>query len=156
MESLGSLIVLETETGLVEGPGLGDVPGVVGVGPGRVEKETVRTSGQEEHRPGTGGYDEDPGQEGEEDGGGEYEETEDGGECPHISSGGGGWQPEHEETGQNIEADKGKENVEKNVEHLMLIQDVVLVSVEEVEVDQESDGQGVEGEKCQVEQREET
>ena len=102
MESLVSLIVLETETGLVEGPGLGDVPGVVGVGPGRVEEETVRTSGQEEHRPGTGGYDEDPGQEGEEDSGGEYEETEDSVEAPHTSSIGGGWQVEHDEAGENI------------------------------------------------------
>ena len=36
----------------------------------------------------------------------------------------------------------------------MLIQDIVLVRVEEVEVDQQSDGQGVDGEDCQVEQRE--
>ena len=154
MESLARLIVLQTQAGLVEGPGLGDVPGVVRVGPGRVEEETVGSSGKDEHGPGTGGDGEDPGQNRAEDGGGEDEETQDGVDGPHTSSGGRGGQVENEETGQNAEAGKGEENLEENVEELVLVQDVVLVSVEEVEVDQQSDGQGVAGEDCQVEQRE--
>ena len=85
MESLARLIVLQTQAGLVEGPGLGDVPGVVRVGPGRVEEETVGSSGQEEHRPGTGGDGEDPGQNGGEEGGGEDEETQDSVDGPHTS-----------------------------------------------------------------------
>ena len=35
-----------------------------------------------------------------------------------------------------------------------MVQDVVLVSVEQVEVDQQSDGEGVAGEDCQIEHRE--
>ena len=85
MESLARLIVLQTQAGLVEGPGLGDVPGVVRVGPGRVEEETVGSSGKDEHGPGTGGDGEDPGQNGAEDGGGEDEETQDGVDGPHTS-----------------------------------------------------------------------
>ena len=118
MESLARLIVLQTQAGLVEGPGLGDVPGVVRVGPGRVEEETVGSSGQDEHGPGTGGDGEDPGQNGAEDGGAEYEEIEDSVEPPHIYLWGGGWQVEHEETGENIEAGQGKENIEKYVDDL--------------------------------------
>ena len=136
MESLARLIVLQTQAGLVEGPGLGDVPGVVRVGPGRVEEETVGSSGKDEHGPGTGGDGKNPGQNGAEDGGGEDEETQDGVDGPHTSSRGGGGQVENEETGQNDEAGKGEENLEENVEELLLVQDVVLVSVEQVEVDQ--------------------
>ena len=153
MESLLSLHVLDTEAGLVEGPGLGDVPGVVRVGPGSVEQETVRPPGQEEHRPGTGGDGEDPGQERTEDGGGECEDIEDGVEGPHTSCRGGGRQEEHEQTGENMEAGQGQENGEENVEDLLVVQDVVLVSLDEVEVDQQSDGQAVAGEDRQVEQR---
>ena len=85
------------------------------MGPSSVEEETVRTPGQEKHLPGTGGNDEDPGQDGTEDRGAEYEDTEDSVERPHISFRGGGSQAEHEETGENIEASQGEENVEKNV-----------------------------------------
>ena len=41
MESLVSLIVLETAAGLIEGPRMGDVPGILRVSPGRVEEEIV-------------------------------------------------------------------------------------------------------------------
>ena len=47
-------------------------------------------------------------------------------------------------------------NVEKNVEDLLLVEDIVLVSVKQVKVDAESHDQGVAGEDYQVEQRERT
>ena len=147
-ECLACLIVLNTPTGLVEDPGLRDVPGVFRVSPGRVEEETVRTSGQDKHLPGTGGYGEDTGHDGGDDGGGEYDDHEDSVEAPHTDFRGCGRQEEHEETRQDIEADGRKKNVEKNIQDLSLVQDVVLISVDEVEVDDESDDHDVGGENC--------